>query len=88
MQITDIRIKLITNHHSLRGIASITIDGVLVIHDIRILDGSKGRFIAFPSVKLPEGEFKDVVHPIDLETRINIQNMILTAYDSILASNT
>ena len=82
MKITDVRLKKVDGHNRLKAIASVTIDDCFVIHELRIIDGDNGLFIAMPSRKLPEGEFKDIAHPINAETREKIQKAILEAYDA------
>ena len=81
MQITDIRVRKIQGDGKMRGMASITIDDEFVVHDIKIIEGEKGFFIAMPSRRSKEGEFRDVAHPIKSETRTQLQNMILKAYE-------
>lgn len=82
MQITDVRVRKISgeNSNKMKAIASITIDGVFVVHDIKILEGEKGMFIAMPSRKSSDGEFRDIAHPINTETREMLQEMILNKY--------
>lgn len=81
MQITDIRVRKIQGDGKMRGMASITIDDEFVVHDIKIIEGEKGYFIAMPSRRSKEGEFRDVAHPIKSETRTRLQEMILKAYE-------
>lgn len=81
MQITDIRVRKIQGDSKMRGMASITIDDEFVVHDIKIIEGDKGYFIAMPSRRSKEGEFRDVAHPIKSETRAKLQEMILKAYE-------
>ena len=81
MQITDVRVKKINSQNRMKAIASITIDEVFVIHDIKVIESDKGLFIAMPSKKTPNGEFKDVAHPINTETREMIQNAIIEKYN-------
>ena len=81
MQITDIRVRKIQGDGKMRGMASITIDDEFVVHDIKIIEGEKGYFIAMPSRRSKEGEFRDVAHPIKSETRTRLQKMILKAYE-------
>ncbi len=85
MNITDIRIRMGEKEGKLKAIASITIDGEFVVHDIKIIDGEKGRFIAMPSRKTAEGEYRDIAHPINSDTRTELQNRILKEYDKLLA---
>lgn len=80
MEITDVRVKKIDSEGKMCAVASITIDGVFVVHDIKIIDGEKGLFIAMPSKKSVDGEFRDVVHPINSETRRMMQRVILESY--------
>ena len=81
MQITDVRVKKIDSQNKMKAIASITIDEVFVIHDIKVLESEKGLFIAVPSKKTPDGKFKDIAHPINTETRELIQNAIIQRYN-------
>lgn len=80
MKITDIRIRNIDGAGKMKAVASITIDDEFVIHDIKIIDGDKGLFIAMPSRKAADGDYKDIAHPIKSETREEIQRMILGKY--------
>lgn len=80
MNITDIRVKKLSKSGKMRGVASITIDDVFVIHDIKVIEGEKGYFIAMPSKMLSDGEFRDVAHPLNSETRDMIQTMVLERY--------
>ena len=82
MKITDIRIRLITNEESkLKAVASITIDECFVVHDIRVLEGNNGNFVRMPCRKTPDGEFKDVAHPINTPTREEINRLVLEKYE-------
>ena len=80
MQITDIRIRGIAKEGRMKALVSITIDNEFVGHDIKVIEGDKGMFIAMPSRKAADGEFKDIAHPICSETRERLQNMILEKY--------
>lgn len=84
MQITDVRVRMKGNDSKMKAIASITIDDVFVIHDIKVIDGEKGMFIAMPSKKAGDGEYKDIAHPINSETRNSIQKIILEKYEEEL----
>lgn len=85
MKITDVRIRLVNKADSkLKAVASITIDNSFVVHDIKVIDGNEGEFIAMPSRKTNDGEYKDIAHPLDTETREIIKNAILTAYNEQL----
>ena len=82
MKITDIRIRLRTNEESkLKAVASITIDDCFVIHDIRVLEGNNGNMVKMPSRKTPDGEFKDIAHPINTPTREEISRLVLEKYE-------
>ena len=81
MKISDIRIRLVDKEDSkLKAVASITIDDCFVVHDIKIIEGKEGYFISMPSKKTPDGEFKDIVHPINTETREAISAQVIDAY--------
>lgn len=84
MQITDVRIRKIEKEGKMKAVVSITIDEEFVIHDIKIIEGEKGMFIAMPSRKTAEGEYKDIAHPIRSSTRELIQNLILQKYNEEL----
>ena len=84
MQITDVRIRQIEIEGKMKAVVSITIDEEFVIHDIKIIEGEKGMFIAMPSRKTAEGEYKDIAHPIKSSTRELIQNLILQKYNEEL----
>lgn len=80
MKITDVRVRKVEKEGKMRAVVSITIDEVFVVHDIKVIEGVKGLFIAMPSRKASDGEFRDIAHPINSETRDMIQNIILEAY--------
>ncbi|MCL2088911.1 MAG: septation regulator SpoVG [Oscillospiraceae bacterium] len=86
MNITDIRIRKIITEGRLRAVVSITIDNMLAIHDIKVIEGSERLFVAMPSRKEENGSFRDIVHPISPEARTVIENAILDAYNAHLAS--
>lgn len=86
MNITDVRIRKITKEGSMKAVASITLDNEFVIHDIKVIEGEKGLFIAMPSRKTAEGEYRDIAHPISKEARENVQTKILEAYENLLLS--
>ena len=82
MKITDIRLRLIPNEDSkLKAVASITIDECFVVHDIKVLEGNQGYFISMPSRKTPEGDYRDVAHPINTPTREEINKLVLAKYE-------
>lgn len=83
MQITDVRIRKVEKEGKMKAVASITIDDEFVVHDIKIIDGEKGLFIAMPSRKASDGEFRDIAHPISTETRMQLQDLILGKYKEI-----
>jgi stage V sporulation protein G len=88
MKITDIRIRLIQNAESkLKAVASITIEDCFVVHDIKVLEGSQGYFISMPNRKTPEGQYKDVAHPINTPTREEINKLVLAKYEEELKAN-
>ncbi len=80
VQITDVRLRRVSGEGRMKAIASITIDGEFVVHDIRVIDGNNGMFVAMPSKKTPDGEFRDIAHPISSETRQKIQEAVLEEY--------
>lgn len=80
MQITDVRVRKATKEGKMRAVVSITIDDEFVVHDIKVIEGEKGLFIAMPSRKASDGEYRDIAHPINSATRERIQNLILKAY--------
>lgn len=84
MQITDIRIRGVEKEGKMKAVVSITIDDEFVVHDIKIIEGEKGMFIAMPSRKAADGEYRDIAHPINTETRERLQTMILDKYREFL----
>ncbi|MBR6788865.1 MAG: septation regulator SpoVG [Clostridia bacterium] len=81
MNVTEVRVRLIKKEDTkLRAIASITLDGCFVVHDVKVIEGSDGCFIAMPSKKTPEGEYKDVVHPLNTETRDMLSKRVLEEF--------
>ncbi len=83
MNITDIRIRKIDGTGKMKAIVSVTFDDMFVIHDMKIIEGASGLFIAMPSRKTPSGEYKDIAHPINSETREMIQQVILKEYENM-----
>ena len=81
MKITDVRVRKITKEGKMKAIVSITLDDEFVVHDIKVIEGEKGLFIAMPSKKATDGEYRDIAHPINSATRELIQNTILDAYE-------
>ena len=84
MQVTDVRIRKITKEGKMKAIVSITLDDEFVIHDIKIIEGEKGMFIAMPSRRAGDGEYRDIAHPINSDTREKVQKMILDKCEAIL----
>lgn len=84
MKITDVRVRKITKEGKMKAIVSITIDDEFVVHDIKVIEGEKGLFIAMPSKKATDGEYRDIAHPINQTTRETIQNIILGSYEKAL----
>lgn len=82
MTITDVRIRKIAAEGKMKAIVSITFYNEFVVHDIKVIEGQNGLFIAMPSRKTPDGEFKDIAHPINTDTREKIQESILKAYEA------
>ncbi|MEY8337571.1 septation regulator SpoVG [Lachnospiraceae bacterium 62-35] len=82
MQITDVRVRKIEKEGKMRAIVSITLDNEFVIHDIKVIEGEKGLFIAMPSRKAADGEYRDIAHPINSNTRDMIQGVILAKYET------
>ena len=80
MQITDVRIRKVENAGKLKGVASVTFDEEFVVHDIKVIEGASGMFVAMPSVKNSAGEFKDVAHPIKTELREKLSKTVLEKY--------
>lgn len=84
MQITDVRVRKVAKEGKLKAVVSITIDEEFVVHDIKVIEGEKGLFIAMPSKKSMDGEYRDIVHPINSGTRERIQSTILERYEQSL----
>ena len=84
MNITDVRVRKIAKEGKMKAIVSITLDDEFVVHDIKVIEGEKGLFIAMPSKKATDGEYRDIAHPINSGTRELIQSTILTSYDRAL----
>ena len=86
MQITDVRVRKVAKEGKLKAVVSITMDDEFVVHDIKVIEGEKGLFIAMPSKKAADGEYRDIAHPINSDTRDKIQSVILAKYESTLLS--
>ena len=85
MQITDVSIRNVEKEGKMKAVVSITIDEEFVVHDIKIIEGEKGLFIAMPSRKAADGEYRDIAHPINSDTRDRIQKLILEKYQETMA---
>ncbi len=83
MEVTDVRLRRVNTEGRMRAIASITIDNEFVVHDIRVIDGNNGMFVAMPSKRTPDGEFRDIAHPISSVTREKIQSAVLSEYERV-----
>ena len=81
MKITDVRIRKVEKEGKMKAVVSITIENEFVVHDIKVIEGEKGLFIAMPSKKALDGEYRDIAHPINSGTRERIQNLILAKYE-------
>jgi stage V sporulation protein G len=84
MKVTDVRIRKMNNEGKMKAIVSITLEEQFVIHDVRVIEGNNGLFVAMPSKRTPEGEFKDIAHPITSQMRELVQSAVLMAYSSEL----
>ena len=85
MNITDVRIRKVAKEGKMKAVVSITIDEEFVVPDIKVIEGEKGLFIAMPSRKATDGEYRDIAHPINSVTRDHIQSVILEKYDEVMA---
>ncbi len=81
MQITDVRVRKVSKEGKMKAVVSITLDNEFVVHDIKVIEGDKGLFIAMPSRKAGDGEYRDIAHPINSDTRDKIQKTILEKYE-------
>ena len=86
MNITDVRVRKVAKEGKMKAVVSITIDDEFVVHDIKVIEGEKGLFIAMPSRKATDGEYRDIAHPINSATRDRIQSIILDTYDEVMAA--
>lgn len=88
MEVTDVRLRRVSAEGKMRAIASITFNDEFVVHDVRIIDGNNGLFVAMPSKRTAEGEFRDIAHPINSSTREKIQTAVLKEYEAREVSGT
>ena len=87
MRITDVRVRKVAQDGKMKAVVSITLDDEFVVHDIKVIEGEKGLFIAMPSRKASDGEYRDIAHPINSETRERIQTIILEQYEKAAAES-
>ncbi len=83
MDITDVRVRKIGGDGKMKAVASVTFDNAFVVHDIKVIEGQSGLFIAMPSRKTPDGEYRDIAHPINSEMRGRLQSLILERYNEL-----
>lgn len=83
MEITDIRVRKINSEGRMKAVVSVTFDGDFVVHDIKVIEGQEKLFVAMPSRKTPDGEFKDIAHPINAEMRERLQSAIISKYEEV-----
>lgn len=89
LEITDVRVRKVNKEGKMKAVVSVTFDNEFVVHDIKVIEGEKGYFIAMPSRKTLDGEFRDIAHPINSETREKIQKIVLEKYEMVsIADNT
>lgn len=82
MNITDVRVRKVAKEGKMKAIVSVTIDDEFVVHDIKVIEGEKGLFIAMPSRRSTDGEYRDIAHPINSTTRQMLQDMVMAAYEN------
>ncbi len=87
MQITDVRIRKVEKEGKMKAVVSITIENEFVVHDIKVIEGEKGLFIAMPSRKASDGEYRDIAHPINSTTRERISKLIMEKYQEEIAKD-
>ena len=87
MNIKDVRVRKVAKEGKMKAVVSITIDEEFVVHDIKVIEGEKGLFIAMPSRKATDGEYRDIAHPINSDTRERIQRLILDKYEEVMAED-
>lgn len=88
MDITDIKVRKINAEGKMKAIVSVTFDDVFAVHDIKIIEGNDKLFVAMPSRKTPDGEYRDIAHPINAKTRELLQNKIIEKYEEVKNSET
>lgn len=87
MQITDVRVRKVSKEGKMKAVVSITLDNEFVVHDIKVIEGEKGLFIAMPSRRAGDGEYRDIAHPINSDTREKLQKIILERYEAAILEN-
>ena len=83
MEITDIRIKKVTGESKMKAVASVTFDNAFAVHDVKVIEGPEKLFVAMPSRRTPDGEYRDIAHPINSDMRAMLESRVLAAYDAI-----
>ena len=83
MEITDIRIKKVASEGKMKAVASVTFDNAFAVHDVKVIDGPEKLFVAMPSRRTPDGEYRDIAHPINSDMRNMLESKVLAAYDAI-----
>ena len=83
MEITDIRIKKVASEGKMKAVASVTFDNAFAVHDVKVIEGTEKLFVAMPSRRTPDGEYRDIAHPINSDMRNMLESKVLAAYDAI-----
>ena len=83
MEITDIRIKKVASDGKMKAVASVTFDNAFAVHDVKVIEGPEKLFVAMPSRRTPDGEYRDIAHPINSDMRNMLESKVLAAYDAI-----
>ena len=83
MEITDIRIKKVASEGKMKAVASVTFDNAFAVHDVKVIEGPEKLFVAMPSRRTPDGEYRDIAHPINSDMRNMLETKVLAAYDAI-----
>ena len=83
MEITDIRIKKVASEGKMKAVASVTFDNAFAVHDLKVIEGPEKLFVAMPSRRTPDGEYRDIAHPINSDMRNMLESKVLAAYDAI-----
>ena len=83
MEITDIRIKKVASEGKMKAVASVTFDNAFAVHDVKVIEGPEKLFVAVPSRRTPDGEYRDIAHPINSDMRNMLESKVLAAYDAI-----